>query len=74
MAKSLAEQIADLQTIRDGYLEALVADSANPQPSYSWEGVSVDRMTWREKLMTQIKEVNQMLTRVNPREIRGQIV
>lgn len=74
MAKSLAEQIADLQTIRDGYLEALVADSANPQPSYSWEGVSVDRMTWREKLMAQIKEVNQMLTRINPREIRGQIV
>lgn len=74
MAKSIAEQTANLETIRDGYLEALVADSMNPQPSYSWEGVSVDRMTWREKLMAQIKEVNSMLTRVNPREIRGQIV
>ena len=74
MAKSLADQINDLKTIRDGYFEALVADSANPQPSYSWEGVSVDRMTWREKLLAQIKEVNTMLTRVDPREIRGQIV
>ncbi|CAB4164973.1 hypothetical protein UFOVP822_1, partial [uncultured Caudovirales phage] len=45
MAKSIAEQLEDLKTIRDGYLTALVADAANPQPSYSWEGVSVDRMT-----------------------------
>lgn len=74
MAKSLAEQIEDLKTIRDGYMTALVADSVNPQPSYSWEGVSVDRMSWREKLLSQVKEVNQMLTRVSPMEIRGQIV
>lgn len=33
MAKSLAEQINDLKTIRDGHLEALITDSANPPPN-----------------------------------------
>lgn len=74
MAKSIAEQLEDLKTIRDGYLTALIADAANPQPSYSWEGVSVDRMTWREKLAAQIGVMNTMATRVSPTEIRGQIV
>lgn len=74
MAKSLAEQLDDLKTIRDGYLTALVADAANPQPSYSWEGVSVDRMTWREKLAAQVGVINTMMSRVNPVEIRGQII
>lgn len=74
MAKSLAEQLDDLKTIRDGYLTALVADAANPQPSYSWEGVSVDRMTWREKLAAQVGVINSMMTKINPVEIRGQII
>ena len=74
MAKSINEQLEDLKTIRDGYLTALIADASNPQPSYSWEGVSVDRMTWREKLATQIGVMNTMATRVSPTEIRGQIV
>ena len=74
MAKSIAEQLEDLKTIRDGYLTALIADASNPQPSYSWEGVSVDRMTWREKLAAQIGVMNTMATRVSPTEIRGQIV
>lgn len=74
MAKSLAEQLDDLKTIRDGYLTALVADAANPQPSYSWEGVSVDRMTWREKLAAQVTVMNTMMSRVSPVEIRGQII
>ncbi len=74
MAKSLAEQLDDLKTIRDGYLTALVADAANPQPSYSWEGVSVDRMTWREKLAAQVGVINTMMSRVSPVEIRGQII
>lgn len=74
MAKSIAEQLEDLKTIRDGYLTALIEDAKNPQPSYSWEGVSVDRMTWREKLATQIGVMNTMATRVSPTEIRGQIV
>jgi hypothetical protein len=74
MAKSIVEQLEDLKTIRDGYLTALVADAANPQPSYSWEGVSVDRMTWREKLAAQIGVMNTMMNRVSPTEIRGQII
>lgn len=74
MAKSLAEQLDDLKTIRDGYLTALVADAANPQPSYSWEGVSVDRMTWREKLAAQVGVINTMMSRISPVEIRGQII
>lgn len=74
MAKSIGQQLDDLKTIRDGYLTALIADAANPQPSYSWEGVSVDRMTWREKLATQVGVMNTMMTRASPTEIRGQIV
>lgn len=70
---SLAQNIADLKTQRDNLLAALTADSANPQPDYSVGGQSVQRMAWREGLLRQVGELNKMIARLSPVEIRGQV-
>lgn len=70
---SLAQNILDLQAQRDGLMASLLADSANPQPDYSVGGQSVQRQAWREGLLRQIGEINKMLARLQPTEIRGQI-
>jgi hypothetical protein len=71
---SLAQNILDLQTQRDGLMAALLADSADPQPDYSVGGQSVQRQAWREGLMRQVNEINKTLARLQPREFRGQIL
>lgn len=70
---SLAQNILNLQTQRDNLMAKLLADSANPQPDYSVGGQSVQRQAWREGLLRQIGEINKMLARLQPTEIRGQI-
>lgn len=70
---SLAQNIADLKTQRDNLVAALTADSANPQPDYSVGGQSVQRQAWREGLLRQIGELNKMISRLSPTEIRGQV-
>lgn len=71
---SLAQNIIDLQSQRDNLMSALLADSANPQPDYSVGGQSVQRQAWREGLLRQITEINKMLARLSPTEIRGQVL
>lgn len=63
----------DVQNTRNGYIAALLADSANPQPSYSVGGQAVSRTEWRESLTRQVNEMNKLLSILNPQEIRSQI-
>ena len=43
-----------LEAIRDGYLAALVADAANPRPSYELNGKRVSWTEWRQALLQQM--------------------
>jgi len=43
-----------LEAIRDGYLAALVADAANPRPSYTLNGKQVSWTEWRKALLEQM--------------------
>lgn len=63
-----------LTTIRNNYISALVTDSANPQPSYSWEGVAVSRTEWRQQTLQHITQINKLLTYVEPQEFRTQFM
>lgn len=59
---SADEVILSLKTQRDGILNALASDAVNPQPNYSVDGQSVDRVGWRNSMMNQLKELNIMLS------------
>ena len=64
----------NILTIRDNYIAALLADSANPQPSYSWEGVSVSRTEWRQQQLLNVTECNKVAETLNPQEYRTQFM
>lgn len=67
----------DLMTsIRSGYLAQLAADAAlvNGQPTYSLDGESVSRDTWRQGLMDRIKLLTDMIQAENPFEIQTQAI
>lgn len=70
---ALADDIAAVATQRTNLMNALTADSLNPQPSYSVGGQSVSRSEWRESLLRQIQELNKLSQILNPVEIRSQI-
>jgi hypothetical protein len=62
-------ELDQLRTIRNNYLTALVNDSANPQPNYSFDGQTVDRDNWRAQMMARVKEINELITLIDPFEI-----
>jgi hypothetical protein len=62
--------VEQLITIRDGYLAALAADAANPVPTHTIDGISVDANTWREQLLKRIGDINTLITYFQPQEIR----
>jgi hypothetical protein len=64
----------NLLTIRDNYINALVTDSASPQPSYSWEGVAVSRTEWRQQTLQHVTQVNKLMTYVNPQTYKTQFM
>jgi len=64
----------NLLTIRDNYINALVTDSVNPQPSYSWEGVAVSRTEWRQQTLQHITQLNKLMSYVAPREFKTQFM
>jgi len=64
----------NLLTIRDNYINALVTDSASPQPSYSWEGVAVSRTEWRQQTLQHITQVNKLMTYVDPQTFKTQFM
>ena len=66
--------IEQLTTIREGYLAALAADAANPIPSHTIDGISVDTNTWRRELLKRIGEINTLLSAFNPQEKRSIIL
>lgn len=66
---SVDDQITALKTMRDNYLNALVADSLNPQMDYSFDGQSVDRTGWREKTKMLVQECNELIATLDLTEI-----
>lgn len=64
----MATYADNLATIRDNYAAALAADSVSPQPSYSIDGKSVSRNEWRDSLLRQIKELNELILLASPYE------
>lgn len=62
--------LENLETIRDGWIAALAEDAANPQPSYSIDGQSVDRNAWRRSLLDSLKLLNEQILALDPFELR----
>ena len=56
----------NLATIRDGYLAALAADAANPQPDYALNGKVVTRSAWRKGLLDLVMQTNMMINQTSP--------
>lgn len=66
--------VEQLVTIRDGYLTALANDAANPVPTHTIDGITVDTNTWRRELLNRIGEINILLNAFNPQEYRSIIL
>ena len=64
----------NLLTIRTNYINALVEDSANPQPSYSWEGVAVSRTEWRQQTLQHITQLNKLMSYISPQTFKTQFM
>lgn len=53
--------LADLTTARDNLASELATESANPRPDYSVAGRSISWSTYREGLISQIKDLTQQI-------------
>jgi hypothetical protein len=58
--------VESLAAIRDGYLAALAADAASPQPDYEINQKRVGRDAWRRGMMELVMEANQMILMAAP--------
>lgn len=61
----MATDAENIATIRSNLLTKLATESANPKPSYSIDGQSVDWNGYRAALMKQIADLNAMAAQVN---------
>ncbi len=52
---------ASLDEAIEGYAAALAADSLNPRPDYNVDGQSVTRSTWREHIMSLIRDAQRLI-------------
>lgn len=76
---SIAQKIAGLQAIRDGYLADLYNDATNngsgtgggTQPDYNLDGRSVSRNAWREHLLKQVEEINKFILTLQPYSLKS---
>lgn len=62
--------LSDLQTAINGLEAALAADAANPQPSYTLDGKSVQRSEWRTSLMDAIEAMKRHVNAYQPYLVR----
>lgn len=69
----MADAYTNVIAIRDNYIQALYNDSVNPQPSYSIDGVAVDRDRWREYLSKQILQMQKIASTLKPVEYQSLI-
>lgn len=53
------------------YADQLELDSIKPRPDYSIDGQTVSRAVWRESIARNIKELQDILQREEPYELRG---
>ena len=73
-----AQNVTDLISIRSNYIAALLSDSANPKPTYDWDGRMVRREEWRAALTKAIKDITELISIVSgqdsPWEIDAEIL
>ncbi len=70
----MPDAYTQLISIRDGYLQALVNDAANPVPTHTIDGISVSATEWREAMLANVARVNKLLNAFNPQEKRSIIM
>lgn len=58
--------IADLILARDQIAANIAAESANPKPSYSIDGESVDWNGWAQAQTERINQLNRTINAMNP--------
>ena len=62
--------LADVQTAIQGLESALAADSANPQPTYTLNGKTVQRSEWRESMTRTLESLKKQQQAYQPFLIR----
>ena len=62
--------LADLQTAISGIESALAADAANPQPSYTLDGKTVQQNEWRTSLIQALESLKRQVQAYQPYIIR----
>lgn len=62
--------LADIQVAIQGLESALAADSANPQPTYTLNGKTVQRSEWRESLVRALEGLKKQQQAYQPYLIR----
>ena len=71
---SVAQMVAGLEAIRDGYMADLYNDATNngsgtgggTQPDYNLDGRSVQRNAWREHLTAEVDRLTNLINRYKP--------
>jgi hypothetical protein len=64
-----ATVVEQLVQLRQNYLNALLVDSISPPPSHNINGVQVSAKEWRESLIKEIANINNLITAFSPTEI-----
>lgn len=70
----MSNPVTQLVEIRNGYLQALIDDAANPVPTHTIDGISVSATEWRQAMLDNIARVNQLIVAFNPVEDHSVII
>lgn len=62
MAKTDAELLVELRTIRENVITQLKEMSRTFKPSYSIDGQKIDWREYRESLMKQLQDINEQIS------------
>jgi hypothetical protein len=60
----LTTRRSELAQLREGYMQALIADSLNPLADYSLDGESTSREAWRAGMMNRIEMCDKLIARL----------
>lgn len=71
MAKTVAQLITAYKAERDALLDQLVADAeSGVQPDMSFDGQAIQNLAWRQQIHQRLRELQQILSELEPFEIR----
>jgi hypothetical protein len=65
VARTLAQRVEKLKTLRDSFEDRLAEMLAKPRPSYDVDGQAMDMTEYQAFLMEKIQELNNLIAKLD---------